>query len=84
MYQALGISYPIKLPIVGVQNIDVPVDKMSQDAINAAWPVLKARLDKELPGLINKAAPQLQKQFIVAGAVIVGAVFAAAWWVKKG
>lgn len=88
MYQGLGISYPIKLPVVGTQNIDVPVDKMSQDAINAAWPVLKARLDAELPGIIKKAAPaamgQVKTQVMIAGAVIVGAVFVAALWIKKG
>jgi hypothetical protein len=88
MYQALGISYPITLPVVGKQNIDVPVDRMSQDAINAAWPVLKARLDKELPGIIAKSAPaamtQLRSQLMVAVAIHLAAIGLAALWIKKG
>lgn len=86
--QGLGINYPITLPVVGKQNIDIPVDRMSQDAINAAWPVLKARMEQELPKIIAKAAPQamgeVRTQLVIAGAAIIGAVFVAAWWVKKG
>jgi len=87
-YQALGLNYPITLPVVGTQNINVPVDKMAQDAINAAWPVLKARLDSELPAIIAKSAPaamgQLRNQVLIAIGVHLAAIALAALWIKKG
>ena len=87
-YAALGLNYPITLPVVGTQNINVPVDKMATDAINAAWPVLQTRLNAELPKIIAKAGPaiqsQLQGRLLLAGAVILAAIGASAWWVKRG
>lgn len=88
MYQPLGLNYPVTLPVVGVQNINVPVDKMAQDAVNAAWPVLKSRLDAELPGIIAKSAPaamgQLRNQLLIGVAVHIVAIALAAIWIKKG
>lgn len=83
----LGISYPITLPVVGKQNIDVPVDRMAQDAINAAWPVLQAKLKAELPKLVAQATPaveaQSRKLVLQLGVIIALSVGAAAWWIKR-
>lgn len=86
---ALGAVYPIKFPSpIGTQNVNIPVEQMATDAINAAWPTLQSKLNTELPKLVAKAAPTLQNQvrgpLILAGVVVVGAIAAAAWWVKKG
>jgi len=86
-YAALGLSYPITLPVVGKQNIDIPVDRMATDAINAAWPVLQSKLKAELPKLIQQATPaveaQSRKLAMTLGVIIVLSVGAAAWWIKR-
>lgn len=86
-YTSLGLAYPITLPVVGKQNIDIPVDRMAQDAVNAAWPVLQSKLKAELPKLIQAAQPAVQaesrKVVMRLGLIIVLSMGAAAWWIKR-
>ncbi len=63
--QALGADYPItlKTPLGPVNTtLSVPLDQMAKDAINATWPQLQAKINAEVPGLVSRFAPEVQKQ----------------------
>lgn len=67
----LGYDFVVGLPIVGDQHINLPVEKMANDAVAMAWPPLQTRLEAEFPKLITQAEkavvtqlwPQMQPKF---------------------
>lgn len=61
----LGADYPVtvKTPLGPVTaTLSVPLDQMAQDAINATWPHLQAKLTSEAPKFIAQLAPAVQRQ----------------------
>ena len=77
--QALSGTYYVTFPVIGKQAFDVPVERIAQDAINAAWPNLQQKLKAEIP----KLAGGVKTQAIGAVLLICAVTIGAAWWVKR-
>lgn len=63
--EALGADYSItlKTPVGPVHTtLSVPLDQMAKDAISATWPQVQAKINAEVPALVSRFAPEVQKQ----------------------
>lgn len=62
--QGLGADYNVSLntPFGRVgSTLSIPVEQAARDAVNAAWPPLKSKLEAEVPVLIGQVWPLLQR-----------------------
>lgn len=58
--QALGYDLVIDMPApLPAAHINVPLEKMAADAVNAAWPSLQTKIEAEIPHLVTVAAAQI-------------------------
>lgn len=83
----LGLDIPIKTPL-GTQNVSIAIEPIANAVVAAAWPALQQKIEAEvIPRMrteISAAGKEAKQTSYVLGAVVVAAIFASAWWVKKG
>lgn len=58
-----GLGYTFHVDVFGTkQTIGIPLEQMTKDAVNEAWPVMKQHVYAELPALLDTAVVHLRPQ----------------------
>lgn len=89
----LGTDIPITTPI-GTTSVSIPIDQIVSNAIDAAWPAIKIKLDAETDSILIKAQPKLRTEIdrglgearttgYTLAFILVAAIAASAWWVRS-
>lgn len=76
----LGMDVTFPFPI---GKVSMPIEGAIQQGVEAAWPSIESKLKLSLDEALDDGKKAMHQDVVAAGAVIVAAVFAAAWWSKR-